>query len=157
MPFLLAACLVVAQAPELLDRTIAIVSGHVITLSDARTVLALGLVEGGEVDADVTQRLVDRQLMLIEADRYEPPAPPVERVEARLAEVRARAGGDDALAGVLARGGFTEGRLRAWVRDDLRIAAYLQQRFVADERRADLIADWLSDLRRRAEVVILPQ
>jgi hypothetical protein len=54
-------------------------------------------------------------------------------------------------------GGFTEGRLRAWVHDDMRIATYLQQRFIADDRRDDLIADWVSDLRRRAQVVILPQ
>ncbi|MCC7033796.1 MAG: hypothetical protein IT179_13290 [Acidobacteria bacterium] len=156
MSLLLAACLVTVQAPELLDRTLAIVSGHTITLSDARTLLVLGLVDGDAVDAGVLQRLVDRQLMLIEADRYEPPAPPDERIEVRLAEVRARAGGEQALARVLAQGGFTEGRLRAWVRDDLRIASYLQQRFVADERREDLVADWVSDLRRRAQVVILP-
>jgi hypothetical protein len=157
MSYLLAVCLVMAQAPELVDRTLAIVSGHTITLSDARTAMALGLVDGGEVDAALVQRLVDRELMLREADRYEPPPPSAERVEARLAEVRARAGGDEVLSRVLALGGFTEGRLRAWVRDDMRIATYLQQRFVSDERRDDLIADWVSDLRRRAQVVMLPQ
>lgn len=157
MTYLLAACLVMAQAPELVDRTLAIVAGHTITLSDARTVMALGLVEGAEVDAALVQRLVDRELMLREADRYEPPPPSDERVEARLAEVRARAGGDEALSRVLVLGGFAEGRLRAWVRDDMRIATYLQQRFVGDDRRDDLIADWVSDLRRRAQVVILPQ
>jgi len=156
MAFVLAACLVMAQAPELVDRTLAIVAGRTITLSDARTAIALGLVEGVEADEAFVQRLVDRQLMLIEADRYEPDPPSDERIEARLAEVRGRAGGTEALARALALGGFTEGRLRAWVRDDMRIASYLQQRFVADDRRADLMADWVSDLRRRAQVVILP-
>jgi hypothetical protein len=146
-----------AQAVELIDRTLAIVGGHTITLSDARTVVALGLVEGTDVDAGLVQRLVDRQLMLIEADRYEPPRPPDQRVDARLDEIRARAGGNDAVARILTIGGFTEGRLRAWVHDDMRIATYLQQRFIADDRRDDLIADWVSDLRRRAQVVILPQ
>lgn len=157
MTHVLVAWLMLAQAPELIDRTLAIVSGHTITLSDARTVVAIGLVEGTEVDAGLVQRLVDRELMLREADRYEPPPPSNERIDARLAEVRTRAGGDEGLARELARGGFTEGRLRAWVRDDMRITAYLQQRFLADDRRDDLIADWVSDLRRRAQVVILPQ
>ena len=57
------------QSPELIDRTLAIVAGRTITLSDARTVLALGLVEGGSVDSALVQRLVDRELMLRETER----------------------------------------------------------------------------------------
>jgi len=145
----------VAQAPEVLDRTVAIVSGRTITLSDARTALALGLVEGREVDHAVVQRLVDRELMLREADRYDPAEPPADRVEAGLADARRRAGGEAALARVLEAGGFTEARLRAWIRDDLRLDTYLRQRFAADDQRAELIADWVSDLRRRAQIVML--
>ena len=59
---------------------------------------------------------------------------------------------DDLIA--LERDGFSAERIRAWVRDDFRIEAYLQQRFAADERRQDLIADWVSDLRRRAPVTL---
>jgi hypothetical protein len=157
MAMILAVCLFLAQAPELLDRTLAIVGSQPITLSDARTALALGLVEGRDVDQDLVQRLVDRELMLREAERYEPPEPPAARVDAAVAEVRARAGGDEALARVLAAGGFTERRLRAWIRNDLRVEAYLRQRFADSERRADLIADWVSDLRRRGQVVIVQQ
>jgi hypothetical protein len=142
------------QPGELIDRTLAIVSGRTITLSDARTVLALGLVEGAEVDTALVQRLVDRELMLREAERYQPPEPPLDRVEAAVTAVEERLGGEPALGRVLVAGGFTRERLRAWVRDDLRIAAYLQQRFAADDRRADLIADWVSDLRRRAQITI---
>ena len=97
-----------------------------------------------------------------------------------------------ALAPLLQRHGFSEGRLRAWVRDDLRTQAYLAQRFASASlpsdtevsaaynrqraefekagqnfeqaapivrerliaaRRAELIADWLSELRRRTDVV----
>ena len=65
------------------------------------------------------------------------------------------AGGEDGLARVLRDGGFAERRLRAWIRDDLRVEAYLQQRFAMDERRQDLIADWLSDLRRRTPVTLI--
>jgi len=143
-----------AQSPEVIDRTLAIVSGRTITLSDARTVLALGLVEGTAVDAALVERLVARELMLREAERFQPPEPARQRIEDILAAATARAGGEDGLARVLAAGAFTPERLRTWVRDDLRVAAYLQQRFAADDRRADQIADWVSDLRRRAQVTV---
>ena len=151
----LLASMIVGQAPELVDRTLAIVAGRTFTLSDARTALALGLVDGAAVDADVVQRLVDRELMLREVDRYDPPEPTAERIDERLAAARAVAGGEDGLARVLRDGGFAERRLRAWIRDDLRVEAYLQQRFAMDERRQDLIADWLSDLRRRTPVTLI--
>ena len=152
---LLLVSMLVGQTPELVDRTLAIVAGRTVTLSDARTALALGLVEGAAVDADVVQRLVDRELMLREVDRYDPPEPTVERIDERLAAARAVAGGEDGLARVLRDGGFAERRLRAWIRDDLRVEAYLQQRFAMDERRQDLIADWMSDLRRRTPVTLI--
>jgi len=90
----------------------------------------------------------------------------------KLAEIRGRLS-DAQIAAVLAAGGFTEARLRAWIRDDLRIASYLDQRFAATadlsleqaapelrerlsaERRASLIADWVADLRRRTPIVEL--
>ena len=147
--------MIIGQAPELVDRTLAIVAGRTVTLSDARTALALGLVDGAAVDADVVQRLVDRELMLREVDRYDPLEPTAERIDERLAAARAVAGGEDGLARVLRDGGFAERRLRAWIRDDLRVEAYLQQRFAMDERRQDLIADWLSDLRRRTPVTLI--
>jgi hypothetical protein len=152
---LLLVSMLATQAPELVDRTLAIVAGRTVTLSDARTALALHLVEGAEVDSDVVQRLVDRELMLREIDRYDPPEPAAARVDERMAAARAVAGGEDGLARVLRDGGFAERRLRAWIRDDLRIDAYLQQRFAADERRPDLIADWLIDLRRRTPVTVI--
>jgi hypothetical protein len=56
---------------------------------------------------------------------------------------------------ILAAGGITEARFRSWIRDDLRIATYVDQRFAADgpERRDSLIADWVADLRRRTAIV----
>jgi hypothetical protein len=143
------------QAPTVVDRTLAIVGGRPITLSDARTTLALRLIEGADVDSAVVQRLVDRELMLREIERYDPPEPEAALIEAGVAAARAVAGGEEGLQRVLRTGGFAEGRLRAWIRDDLRIDAYLQQRFALDERREDLIADWVIDLRRRSPVTLL--
>jgi hypothetical protein len=178
----------------LIERTVAIVGGAVITLSDVRTALALGLVDASGPDAEriATTRLVERWLVLHEVARFAPPEPSPAAIDARLAALVARIGSREALAAVLARGGFTFERLAAWIRDDLRIAAYLDQRFAAAgvpgaaevelyarehaaelqaagmsgdalldaarvrlqaERRRDLIADWLEELRRRTAVV----
>ena len=190
----LVVALAVAQ-PELLDRTLALVGGQPITLSDARGAVALGLIDATKDSiADLTARLVDRELVLREVQRYAPPAPAESAVEGRLAEVRTRLG--DSLARILAVHGFTEARLRAWIRDDLRTQAYLAQRFASaslpsdaelaaayarqraefdksgisfeqaapiirerliDERRRELIVDWVADLRRRTDVVIIEQ
>ena len=184
---------------ELLDRTLALVGGQPITLSDAKTVIALGLVEPDRT-ADpipgVALQLVDRELILREVQRYAPAPPSDSAVDARLDEIRRRFADAAALTGVLDQFGFSEARLRAWVRDDLRTQSYLAQRFASAStptdaeveqaytrsraefdktgatfeqaapmvrdrliasRRRELVADWVSDLRRRTDVVILQQ
>lgn len=185
--------------PELLDRTLALVGGQPITLSDARVAMALGLVPADR-SADpipgVASRLVDRELILREVQRYAPSPPSESAVEARLEEIQKTLATASALARILDQSGFTETRLRSWIRDDLRTQAYLAQRFASASapgdtevaqayararaefdktgtsfeqaapvirerlivtRRAELIADWLSDLRRRTDVVIIQQ
>jgi hypothetical protein len=157
-------CLVLALHPgsseqELLERTLALVGTQAITLNDVRAAMALGLVDAKAVP-DATSQLVDRELILREVQRYAPPLPADSAVEAKLAEIRARLPEAAALARVLEQHGFTEARLHAWVRDDLRSEAYLAQRFASAStpgQRRELITDWLFDLRRRTDVVILPQ
>jgi hypothetical protein len=187
-----------AQPGELLERTLAIVGTQVITLSDARAAVRLGLVEASPTadPTSVTQLLVDRELVLREVQRYAPPAPSATAVDTRIDEIRQRLAASGGWARILEETGFTEVRLRAWVRDDLRTVAYLAQRFASAStptdaevaslytqqraeferagttfeqaapalrerlvaaRRNELIADWISDLRRRTDVVILPQ
>lgn len=145
---------------ELIERTLAIVSGEAVTLTDARTALALGLLDSArDIDA-AAEALVRRTLMLREVQRYATPAPADAALEERVAAIRARLPPDE-MSSVLAAGGFTERRLRTWVRDDLRIAAYVAQRFPPaatpeeDVRRSGLFADWQADLRRRSTVVEL--
>lgn len=178
---------------ELIERTLALVGGQPITLSDSRAAIAFGFIEMDRPEAVVT-RLVDRELVLREVQRYAPAAPAESAVEARLDEIRARLGGPAKLEALLDQHGFTDVRVRAWIRDDLRIQSYLAQRFASastptesdistayartraefeksgttfeqavpiirerliGSRRTELIADWISDLRRRTDVVIL--
>ncbi len=156
-----ALALAVVAAPasaEIIDRVMAVVGVQVITLSDAQAAVRLGLVSSGE-DADAlaaaVERLVDRVLMLVEVNRYAPPEPAQEAIAARVAAVRAALPGDR-FAAALATTGFSETRLREFLRDELRIEAYLDQRFAgAADRRRTLIAEWLDSLRRRAEITVL--
>jgi len=75
-------------------------------------------------------------------------------VEQRLQAVRQRFSSAAAFSQALATFGTDETRLREFVRDDLRIEAYLNERFASPEaeRRNAMIADWLAGLRRRAEI-----
>lgn len=171
MPWLLVALMTsVLAAPgsrrpapdqEIFDRTLALVGGQAITLSDVNAAIELGLVDNATANiGDMTMRLVDRELILREVQRYAPPAPAESAIEARLDEITKRFASPAALMKALDTHAFTEARLRAWVRDDLRAEGYLAQRFASagtPERRRELVVDWLSDLRRRTDVVILPQ
>ena len=78
---------------------------------------------------------------------------------------------------LLAASGIGENVLRVHAADDLRLASYLDERFsaasqptdaevsqageasrprLAEERRRTLVAAWSSELRRRADVTVLP-
>jgi hypothetical protein len=104
----------------------------------------------------VLSSLIDRALELSEVDRYGPPEPTAAAIEREVGAVRARFPNETALEAALARSGSNLQRLRETLRDDLRIQAYLDQRFAAaDDRRQLLIADWLTGLRRRAELTDL--
>jgi hypothetical protein len=180
------------------DRLVAVVSGQPIMASDLRATRALDLVPGAAAlgDADLIDRLIVRELMRAEVERFSTTLTDVDRgITARAdAEARtARAGGDAGLAAL----GLTPGRLLAWLEDDARIDRYMHQRFdaasqpsddealtwfqiherdylregrprpfaevreevrarLAADRRQSLVDDWVTGLRRRAIVVLVP-
>jgi len=120
-------------AAQLVDRVAAVVGSGVITLSDARAVLAFGFVQpaGGEPIAEAVGYLVNRELILDEVNRYAAPAPDPGLLERRLSEVRGRFPDAASLQRTLDATAMTELRLRDFVSDTLRIEAYLDQRFNA--------------------------
>ena len=149
-----------AQADEVIDRVLAVVAGDLIMQSDLRAARELGLVapgNGADPDRAILSQLVDRALILDEVERYAPPEPSPDAIERAFRAVRARFASDDAFAAALARVGFDDKQLRAILRQNLRIRAYLDQRFASEtpERGEAIIADWVAGLRSRATIVDL--
>jgi hypothetical protein len=149
-------------ADDVIDRVLAVVGGDVITQSDVEAVreLRLPAVVGDAVPAaadestkDILARLVDRSLMLSEVDRYAPPEPSAEAVDREVQTVRERFATADAFETALARVGLDGKFLREILRQDLRIRAYVEERFaVPAEQRRTLVEDWVAGLRRRATI-----
>src|SRR4051812_17830066 len=154
-----AAALGSAVHAETIDRVLAVAAGQVITLSDVTAAIDFGLQTPGDaVDPvrAVLTKLIDRELVLAEVDRYAPPEPTAEAVDREIARVRQRFPAGAAFDAALARSGIDEQHLRETLRQDLRMRAYLDQRFSANgERRATLIAEWMTGLRRRGDVIDL--
>lgn len=133
-----------APAPpqgDVIDRILAIVNGELIMLSDATAAHRFRLVEVPSEAADpiaaALDALIERQLQLTEVNRFVPPEPAPEAIDARMAEIRARFASDAEFAAALAESGMQEQNLRARVRNNLRIASYRAQRFAGALQPSD--------------------
>jgi hypothetical protein len=149
-------------ADETIDRVLAVVGGQVIMLSDVTAARDLGLVPvEGAADPirAVLSKLIERELILGEVNRYQPPEPDVAALDREVERVRARFETPQAFDAALARSGLDLFHLREAVRANLRMGAYLDQRFsipgAAADRRQALIDEWVSGLRRRADIIDL--
>ena len=124
-------CAATADA-QVIDRVLANVDGHLVTLSDVRTTTTLGLTQAGTGTSArdaALDRWIERLLVLQEVDRFAPPEPAAAAIDARTAAVLAPLGTPDAARATLALLGVDEAWVRLWVRDDLRIQTYTEQRF----------------------------
>jgi hypothetical protein len=144
---------------EIIDRVLAVVGGSLITLSDVNAAHDLGLVTprpSGDPIREVLSQLIDRELQLAEVDRYAPPEPSAVDVDREVQIVRSRFPSPEAFEAVLARSGIDLAHLRETMRENLRIRGYLAQRFsVGEERRQQVVDDWVAGLRRRADIIDL--
>ena len=215
-PLFLSLCLLtgaVDARAQIIDRILAVVDGVIIMQSDVAAAIQLHRVpsaggpstgsgssrassgDAADPTAAALDRLIERQLILAEVDRYAPPDPAEADIDRHLSDLRSQAGAE--FDRILLLSGIRVEQLRREVRDDLRIQAYLQQRFGAiqpteeeilqyyrdhpasfsvngtvrsfddahdvaraaliAERRGETIRDWMSDLRRRANVTVLPR
>ena len=146
---------------ETIDRVLAVAGGQVILLSDVTAALDLGLVsDDGAADriGAALAKLINRGLELVEATRYAPPEPATMPWSgswpacADVSRPRRRS------TPFFERSGLTDAQLRATLRENLRIRAYIAQRFAGSEddaRRLMLIDEWVAGLRQRGDVVDL--
>ena len=129
-------------ASEVIDRVLAVAGGSLIMMSDVRAARDFGLVTVGSTTDPVREtlsRLIERALVLAEVDRYAPPEPADEAVDRALQVVRQRFATPQQYQATLDRDGVAEKHLRETLREELRIQAYLDQRFtVAPPTDADL-------------------
>jgi hypothetical protein len=136
----------VSARAQIIDRILAVVNGALILQSDVMMAVRLGLAPAPAASDPVAaplDALIERRLVLEEVDRYAPPDPTDADIDRRLADVRGRAGaGFDA---ILRETGISSDQLRRQVRDDLRMEAYLLQRFGAMQPSEEEIQQYYRD------------
>jgi hypothetical protein len=133
-------CWAPAEASQVIDRVLARVGDQVITLSDARAAVTLGMVEpagGTDPIAEALRVLIDRELVLGEANRYAAPAPDQAAVDARIAEIRRRFKSEADWQDALEASALTPERLRVTIRDTLRVESYVDQLFSMSAQPTD--------------------
>lgn len=122
------------QGTELIDRIVAVVDDDPISRSDLERLIALGEIEPapGEdrrrLERRALERLIDQRLRFHEVDRHGVTAVPHETVDAQVAALRERLGGEEGLARRLAEAGIDEERLRYRLGRQLRVALYIEAR-----------------------------
>ena len=126
-----------AQTPQngqVIDRILATVGGTLVLQSDAVALMRLGVLQpptGRDPLQWAMDRLIEHRLMLIEVDRYGPPEPDRAEIDRRMQALDERIGSGERLDAILRETGLTVEQLRLHVRDELRMQAYIQQRFGA--------------------------
>jgi hypothetical protein len=136
------------RGDEVIDRMLAVVAGDLIMMSDVAAAVEFGLVpqaSGSDLTRIVLSQLIDRSLMLAEVDRYAPPEPTAAAVDRELQIVRERFASPEAFESALARFGVEEASLRETLRANLRLRAYLEQRFSAVPPSDEEIAEYYRD------------
>ena len=142
------------MAQVLIDRVLARIDGAPLTLTDVEAAIGLGVVQG-PIDAG-TQQMINRYLELAEVQRFPPPEPSPAAVAAEAARLKMNAG--TRLQALMLSTGLTDQRIADIARDNMRIAAYLEQRFgltvqVSDEEVADYFRAHEAEFTRGGEAL----
>jgi hypothetical protein len=150
-----------ASGQQILDRVLARVGNDAITLSDVQAAIALGIVdrpEGVDPILFALQQLIERRLVLAEVARFAPPEPDLVTLNGQVTALKARVGSAADLATLEKSTGVGEAQIREIARDNLRIQAYLNQRFgssvqVSDEDVAQYYRTHLEQFRVNGELL----
>jgi hypothetical protein len=136
-----------------LDHVLSTVHSTKIWKSDVRQARMLKLCDpSAQSDDAILTELQNRVLMLAEVARGQASEPTADQLAARRRDWEQALGAGPGLDALMARAGMTPRDLQGWLRDDLRITNYLDQRFGAlpPPQRTTRVKDWVADLRQRA-------
>ena len=157
--FIFAAWVPLVQGQELLDRVVAQVNGDSITLSEVRVAVRLALIEvPSDVDpvSAAVRALINRHLMVIEVDRFPPIEPELYILEREVERLRTTVGNSLDVEEFIRLNGLTGTEIYELARENLRIQAYLNQRFgttvyVTEEEVAQYYSDHPDEFQRDGE------
>ena len=148
-----------SSAQNLIDRVLARISGEPVTLTDVQAAIGLGVIQippGADAITAGTQLMIDRQLELLEVQRFPPPEPRPEAVAAEAGRLKTNAAAR--LPQLMQSTGLNDQRIADIARDTLRIAAYIDQRFgttvqVSDEEAANYYRTHEAEFTRGGETM----
>jgi len=131
-----------------------------VTLTDLRAAIGLGVIQipaGADPIAAGTQLMIDRQLELLEVQRFPPPEPQPAAVAAEAGRLKMTAAAR--LPQLMQTTGLNDQRIADIARDNLRIAAYIDQRFgitvqVSDEEVANYYRTHEAEFTRGGETIL---
>lgn len=132
------AAMAIVQSSVLIDRLVAVIGEQALTWRDMQAARLLGSIPATADDREAVERLITRELMRLEIERFSVAAPIAAAVDDRLRLARDRHIGEGAWTDALASAGLTDARARDMIADDLRIDIYLDQRFTAAAQPTDL-------------------
>jgi hypothetical protein len=138
-----------------IDRTLQRVYDTAIMASDIRQVRLLRLLpEAGAGDQATLTALENRLLILREVGRVSTKEPGEDAIAQRRQAWHEALPAETDVPALLARAAMSDQALNGWFRDDLRMAEYMEQRFGrgTQAERTALIAEWIHELRRRANL-----
>lgn len=135
MTILTVALVAPAASQTTIDRIAATVEREVITSSEIDQLVILRVVPrtSGEGEPDYRRRVLDtviaQTLRFRDVERFGAADIPADAIEARLLEVRRRFGSDEEFAAALHRTELTIDDLRAILKRQLQVEAYIEERF----------------------------
>ena len=132
LALLVASASATARAAQVVDRVVAVVSGTVILLSDARAVVTLGLFDAGAARDPIEAAmpwLIDRQLVLDEAGRGERVVVDAAALGRALDAVRQRFASDAEYRRALEGLGLDDAGVKRLVQGTLMARQYVEDRF----------------------------
>lgn len=130
----LASLLVLPAAAVTVDRIAAVIDGQVLTVSEITQMVELRFFprlgnSEDEYRREVLDALIAQALRYRDVERFGAQDIPADTIEARLVEIRKRFAAEADFTAALARSELTLDELRALVKRQLQVEAYIQERF----------------------------